>query len=347
MRPRALLHRLRRASLLPRLVVTAPLACALACGTELASHGPRPDRSGDGGGLPTLDAGTDPIEIDAAASEHDAGPAEPALPPPAARPPAPPPDLSHVVAALAGERPDLLDASCVERGGSNEFLFEVARRLRAIDPRWGLDRSADGSIGQDVVDYHWGDGSAEGSHDVYVVDVIVSHCAIPGVHPPASSGWIDVSERGGTWTLAGLDGGTLPPPPGGDAGMPGAVLPLPDGRPVVEAVARERPDLLASSCVDRGGDNAFLFEVVRRLRASDPRWGLNWKRGVVGDLSQDVVDYYFGSGDPSEGATDVYIVDMIAGHCGDAPSPAWTDVTEATRAGGTIGRWTLAGRTDL
>ena len=26
----------------------------------------------------------------------------------------------------------------------------------------------------------------------------------------------------------------------------------------------------------------------------DPRWGLNWKRGRVGDMSQDVVDYYYG-----------------------------------------------------
>jgi hypothetical protein len=64
----------------------------------------------------------------------------------------------------------------------------------------------------------------------------------------------------------------------------------------------------------------------------------------VGDLSQDVINYYHGPGAPSEGSTAVYIIDMIVGHCGDNPQPGWLDVTEATAAGGAIGRWTLAGQ---
>jgi hypothetical protein len=40
----------------------------------------------------------------------------------------------------------------------------------------------------------------------------------------------------------------------------------------------------------------------------------------------------------------VSIVDVIGGDCGPTPSPAFTDVTAATAAGGTIGRWTLAGQ---
>ena len=31
-----------------------------------------------------------------------------------------------------------------------------------------------------------------------------------------------------------------------------------------------------------------------RLRTGSNRWGLNWKRGNVGDLSQDIVTYYAG-----------------------------------------------------
>lgn len=144
-----------------------------------------------------------------------------------------------------------------------------------------------------------------------------------------------------------IDTGTALPEDAGsaDAGPP-EPLPLPDESGTVDALASERPDLLAASCVETGGNNDFLFELVRRLRAIDDRWGLNWKRGVVGDMSQDVVDYHFGHGE-REGSTEVYIIDVITGHCGDSPAPGWIDVTEATRKGGTIGMWTLAGRTDL
>jgi hypothetical protein len=114
---------------------------------------------------------------------------------------------------------------------------------------------------------------------------------------------------------------------------------------VVDRLGEERPDLLEQSCVEDGGNNAFLFELVRRLRAIDPRWGLNWKRGNVGDLSQDIVDYYWGPGAPPEGSTDVYIVDIISGHCpgpNDPPSgTTWIDQTQATADAGAIGRWTL------
>jgi hypothetical protein len=119
--------------------------------------------------------------------------------------------------------------------------------------------------------------------------------------------------------------------------------PPPDGASVVAEVAAERPELLLGSCVDTGGDNEFIFEVVRRLRMQDDRWGLNWKRGVVDDLSQDVVDYHYGEG-VSEESTDVYIIDIITGHCGDDPQPGWIDVTQATLDGGTVGKWTLAGQ---
>lgn len=127
------------------------------------------------------------------------------------------------------------------------------------------------------------------------------------------------------------DGGG--PPPGGP----------PDEFDVVEQVAMEHPDWLMQSCVDTGGNNEFLFEVVRRLRMIDPRWGLNWKRGVVGDLSQDVVDYHWGAGEPEE-STDVFILDIIVGHCGDDPQAGWIDVTQATLDAGTVGMWTLAGQ---
>ncbi len=122
-----------------------------------------------------------------------------------------------------------------------------------------------------------------------------------------------------------------------------APLPLPDMGHVVDQAAADRPDLLAASCVEHGGNNDFLDLVVDRLRTTDDRWGYNWKRGNEGDLSQDVVDYHFGWGS-REGSEEVYIIDMIVGHCGDSPSPGWQDVTQATADAGTIGRWTGNGR---
>jgi hypothetical protein len=137
-----------------------------------------------------------------------------------------------------------------------------------------------------------------------------------------------------TVTNASGSGPRTPNPP------PGQRLPLPNMSSVVEAIGNAYRGELLNSCVEHGGNNAWLFRVVQELRRHDSRWGLNWKRGRVGDMSQDVVDYNF-SVDPDEGTTNVYIIDIIGGHCGSNPGPAWIDVTEATRAGGTIGRWTL------
>jgi hypothetical protein len=168
-----------------------------------------------------------------------------------------------------------------------------------------------------------------------------SNSTAPPSTSTSSSG--DDGELESTGSVASPD---LPIPNDGIPDNPPQAVPPappPDGYAVVEQVAAEHPDLLIGSCVETGGNNEFLFEVVRRLRMLDDRWGLNWKRGVVGDLSQDVVDYHYGEG-VSEESTDVYIIDMIVGHCGDDPQPGWIDVTQATIDGGTVGMWTLAGQ---
>ncbi len=115
---------------------------------------------------------------------------------------------------------------------------------------------------------------------------------------------------------------------------------------VINQLAIERRDLLVNSCHEFGGNNNFMFEAVRRLRTAtgSNRWGLNIKRGNQG-LSQDIVTYFYGpEGTEMEGDVRVYIFDIIGGHCGNNPGPNWEDVTEKTRAGGTIGRWTTAGQ---
>jgi hypothetical protein len=141
----------------------------------------------------------------------------------------------------------------------------------------------------------------------------------------------------GSAPLPGGSGGRAPDP------APGQRLPLPNMFHVVQQVAAARPDLLRNSCQEHGGSWAFLDVLVDTLRTHDTRWGYNWKRGNVGDPSMDVIDYHYGAG-RDEGSTEVYIIDVIGGHCGPSPSPVWNDVTEATRQGGAIGRWTGRGR---
>jgi hypothetical protein len=135
----------------------------------------------------------------------------------------------------------------------------------------------------------------------------------------------------------GGGGGRTPDPPAGQR------LPLPNMAHVVQQVAAARPDLLRNSCQEHGGSWAFLDAVVDTLRTYDTRWGYNWKRGNVGDPSMDVVDYHWGRGG-SENSTEVYIIDVIGGHCGSNPSPAWGDVTDVTYNAGSTGRWTGRGR---
>jgi hypothetical protein len=135
--------------------------------------------------------------------------------------------------------------------------------------------------------------------------------------------------------------------PGGGSGprtpdpAPGQRLPLPGyGAAIVEALAAAYNGDLQNSCTEHGGTNTFMYRVVQALRQRDSRWGLNWKRGNRGDLSQDIVTYNYGAG-PDEDTTQVYIIDIIGGHCGNRAYPTWIDQTEPTRNAGTIGRWTL------
>ena len=127
------------------------------------------------------------------------------------------------------------------------------------------------------------------------------------------------------------------PSPGGPAAPPapnpGGQLPLPNMYAVVAQVAAENPGLLANSCQDQGGSWAFMDLLVARLRQTDGRWGYNCKRGNCGDISQDVVDYHYGTGS-ANGSTEVYVIDVIGGHCGPGPGPAWINQT-----GTGVGRW--------
>jgi len=143
--------------------------------------------------------------------------------------------------------------------------------------------------------------------------------------------------------------GAPPPGPRTPDPAPGTLLAVPSyGRTVVNDIAAARPDLVNASCREFGGNNRFLFEVVRELRKRDNRWGLNWKRGNAGDMSQDIVAYNRSaladegaSTGPSASNFNINIVDMIGGHCGPRPGPNWEDVTDLTVQRGARAVWTL------
>jgi hypothetical protein len=177
--------------------------------------------------------------------------------------------------------------------------------------------------------FYWRVWGTDGAKESAMSNVVSFRTPAPPA-PTPSPGAPGVPVPGGS-------GGRTPDPQGGRLPLPGY------GASVVQAVARANPGALANSCQDHGGSWQFLDMVVDTLRTYDTRWGYNGKRGNANDPSHDVVTYHHGPG-PDQGSTQVYIVDVIGGHCGSNPSPTWGDVTDITYNSGTVGRWISRGR---
>jgi hypothetical protein len=177
--------------------------------------------------------------------------------------------------------------------------------------------------------YYWRARGSDGSKESSYSNVLTF--TTPDVPAPApGGGGVPVGVPTGP-------GGRTPDPTSGRLPMPSY------GASVVQAVARANPGALQNSCQDSGGNWQFMDQVVDTLRTYDTRWGYNGKRGNANDPSKDVVTYHYGAG-PEANSTDVYIIDIIGGHCGSTPSPIWNDVTDVTIQSGTIGRWISRGR---
>jgi hypothetical protein len=141
---------------------------------------------------------------------------------------------------------------------------------------------------------------------------------------------------------------TPPPTVGGGSPVCAApVSPLADGetrkpRPnesaLVRSVANQFPAALRNSCQSHGGSWEFMDRAIDTARAKDGRWGYNAKRGQMHDPSHDVMSYYWGPLGDIQGRHEVYIIDIISGHCGSTPVTTWLDVTSVTAAQGTVGR---------
>lgn len=129
---------------------------------------------------------------------------------------------------------------------------------------------------------------------------------------------------------------------------PGFRLPLPDVRAFVQQSANARPDLIAQSCPNglKYQNNPWLDYMVDSLRTLDTRWGYNGKPtrsaadngGFPVIAAGDEVAYHYGAG-PDQNSPDVYLIDLLEGHCGASPRLTYREFT-----GEEPGFWTGAGR---
>ncbi len=119
--------------------------------------------------------------------------------------------------------------------------------------------------------------------------------------------------------------------------------PKPNDSAIVRGVAQAFPAAFQNSCQEHGSWE-FMDRAIDALRAKDGRYGYNCKRGNCNDPSQDVSSYFWGNHTEFEGSSQVYIFDLIGGHCGPTPSVVWGDVTDITLSSGTIGRTTYPRR---
>ena len=128
----------------------------------------------------------------------------------------------------------------------------------------------------------------------------------------------------------------------------GQRLPLPDVRAFTQQGAAARPDLLAQSWPHglKYQNNPWLDYMVDQLRTLDTRWGYNGKptRTAADNGGQpviaagDEVAYHYGAGQ-DQNSRDVYLIDLLEGHCGTSPRLTYRDFT-----GEEPGFWTGAGR---
>ena len=128
----------------------------------------------------------------------------------------------------------------------------------------------------------------------------------------------------------------------------GQRLPLPDVRAFVQQAANARPELIAQSCPNglKYQNNPWLDYIVDQLRTLDTRWGYNGKptKSAADNGGQpviaagDEVAYHYSAG-PDQNSPDVYLIDLLEGHCGSAPRLTYREFTGEER-----GFWTGAGR---
>ena len=98
---------------------------------------------------------------------------------------------------------------------------------------------------------------------------------------------------------------------------------------VVNQVAAANGFDVFNSCREHGGNMNFVYKTISALRRIDSRWALNLKRGNQG-LSEDIIAFN-PTDRPDNGESQIYLFDIIGGHCGSNPQVnGLNDVTLTT-----------------
>lgn len=156
------------------------------------------------------------------------------------------------------------------------------------------------------------------------------------------------SEGRGAGAAAGTGAGVGQAGSGfGGAAANCAGVKVPNRLEVLQQTAADNPDAWSAKLnpkeAECRADSRYLDLAVDNLRREDRRWGFNCKRGDCNNPSHDVIAYYFGRGEPYEGAPQVMLVDMIQASCGESARPNWL-VLEPNFGNGSGSGWTSKGR---
>lgn len=123
----------------------------------------------------------------------------------------PAPNRFDIVQQVVDRNPGILSLkrSCQrnEFGGDHitgwEFLDKVVDALRETDTRWGYNgkRGNPNDPSEDVITYHYGPGPDQGSNQVWVYDIMLSHCGAGSA--PTWNHITNVFGAGAVWTSRG------------------------------------------------------------------------------------------------------------------------------------------------
>jgi hypothetical protein len=126
------------------------------------------------------------------------------------------PDIQQLLVRIHNENPGLLAQSCPHpesKYENNPWLDRMIDRLREYDRRFGYNKKptrgpADNG-GQpviaagDEITYFAGSGPAEGSRDVFVIDILSAHCSTEPSNPPTPSYRDFTGQEEAIWTSLG------------------------------------------------------------------------------------------------------------------------------------------------